>query len=301
MPYPWTSEIHLPPDARSYSFVDTSRAFNSNYDIIWSFQYKLPASSLSGSKWPMNQLGFTTFLTTLTSPTSSLPGQYLGDSDPIVLSASDVSDILTEGLDTADTQLVVDSTTLSGTLVKIAFDTTGFYALCGRNNRQGVLMPETNPQSFIVRDFRNEVVSNTPLTAMAPTFSLSTDTYNTLRFRYVNMGRTLHVDFRDSTTTTYSPLTTLKLGYRLANFSDLGNLYVGFSFCTPVCGDGNVDAPWAGYSQLSSGPFFLKDFTAEGFVGSTVTTETLTSAELSAGFAANPNTSYTTVTNITVE
>ena len=28
------------------------------------------------------QLGFSTFLTTLSSPVSSLPGQYIGDSDP---------------------------------------------------------------------------------------------------------------------------------------------------------------------------------------------------------------------------
>ena len=289
-------EIDIPAYARFYNFIETKQRFNSNYDIVWSFQYKLPSTSLSGSAWPTTQVGFTTFLTTLTAPTSSLPGQYLGDSDPFVLSAIGGA-LITEGGDVifteTSTPLVVDSTTLSGHIVKIAFDTTGLYALSGKAGRPGVSYYNTHPQALIIRDFRNKVLCNVPLSSMNTAFSsLSTDAFRTLRFRYANLGRTLYIDFRESTTTTFTPVTSFNLGYTIANFDELDNVYCGFSYCTPLS-DGA--GPGAGGEALSAGPFFLKDFHIEGYQGGTVLTQTLTSEPLS----SNPNTSTTTVTNIT--
>jgi hypothetical protein len=292
-------EINIPSYARFYNFIETKQRFNSNYDIVWSFQYKLPSTSLSGNQWPLTQLGFTTFLTTLTAPTSSLPGQFLGDSDSSLLSGIE---LYTEGSDVVFTEgsdaILVSDQTLSGNIVKIAFDTTGLYALSGLNNRPGVSYPDTlgygkGGEAFIIRDFNNNVLCNVGLSTMNTGFSsLSTDNFRTLRFRYANLGRTLHIDYRDATTTTYSPVTTFNLGYRLANFDDLDNVYCGFSFCTPLS-DGA--GPGAGREALSAGPFFLKDFHIEGYQGGTVLTQTITSEPLS----SNPNTSITTVTNIT--
>tara|TARA_R110001583_G_scaffold82079_2_gene218209 strand:- start:1155 stop:2045 length:891 start_codon:yes stop_codon:yes gene_type:complete len=289
-------EIDLPAYARFYNFIETKKSFNSNYDIVWSFQYKLPSTSLSGSAWPKTQAGFTTFLTTLTSPTSSLPGQYLGDSDSSLLSGVELftqssNVVFTEG----STAILVSQAALSGNIVKIAFDTTGLYALSGRNNRTGVSYYNTHPQAFIIRDFNNNVVCNVPLSTMNTTFSsLSTDEFRTLRFRYANIGRKLHIDFRESTTTTFTPLTTFNLGYSIGNFDDLDNVYCGFSYCTPISDGGG---PGVGGEALSAGPFFLKDFHIEGFQGGTVLTETLTSEPLS----SNPNTNTTTVTQITAQ
>ena len=70
------ADIQLPADARYYSFVETEKRFNSNYDITWSFQYKLPSAGLSGHSWPRHQVGFATFLTTLSI--------YFGGTDKIV-------------------------------------------------------------------------------------------------------------------------------------------------------------------------------------------------------------------------
>ena len=59
---------------------------------------------LSGANIPDNyQLGFSTFLSTLSSPISSLPGQYLGDQDPALILSGGVitsesnANLLTEG------------------------------------------------------------------------------------------------------------------------------------------------------------------------------------------------------------
>jgi len=293
------SEINLPAYARFYNFIETKKRFNSNYDIVWSFQYKLPSTSLSGNAWPKTQVGFTTFLTTLTSPISSLPGQYLGDSDPFVLSGAKGSDITTEGgtviFDESSEALVIDSTTLSGHIVKIAFDTTGLYALSGKAGRPGVSYYNTHPQALIIRDFRDNVLCNVPLSSMNTAFSsLSTDDFRTLRFRYANLGRKLHIDFRESTTTLFTPVTSFNLGYTITNFDELDNVYCGFSFCTPLS---NGAGPGAGGVALSAGNFFLKDFHIEGYQGGSVLTETITSQPLT----SNPNTNITTVTNVTAQ
>ena len=100
------------------------------------------------------------------------------------------------------------------------------------------------------------------------------------------MGQKLFIDYHDDDTTTYTTLTTIDLGFRLENYSNLDNIYCGFSFTTPVSTTA-VD--------LSAKEFFLRNFHTEGYVGYSILTETITSAEI----PVNPNTVTSTVSDIT--
>ena len=283
------SDIKLPSDARYFTFVETSKKFNSNYDITWSFEYSLPATNIPD---PANyELGFSTFITNLSAPLSSLPGQYIGDQDPeFILSAHA---LLTESplvLKTeSDSTILLEGGILSGSLVKVAFDSTGMYALSGRDDRPGVGLNDINRQSLVVRDVLHNVRANSPLSTISNVFStLSTDSFRALRFRYVNLGQKIHIDFREDNTTEYTLLTTINIEPRLTNFDNLNNIYCGFSFTTPIS---TTD------TGLSAKNFFLRNFNVEGYEGSEVLTETVMTPPLS----VNPNTQYTTVTNITAE
>ncbi len=283
------SDIKLPSDARYFTFVETSKKFNSNYDITWSFEYSLPATNIPDpAKY---ELGFSTFITNLSAPLSSLPGQYIGDQDPeFILSAHA---LLTESplvLKTeSDSTILLEGGILSGSLVKVAFDSTGMYALSGRDDRPGVGLNNVNRQSLVVRDVLHNVRANSPLSTISNVFStLSTDSFRALRFRYVNLGQKIHIDFREDNTTEYTLLTTINIEPRLTNFNNLNNIYCGFSFTTPVSTTN---------TGLSAKNFFLRNFNVEGYEGSEVLTETVMTPPLS----VNPNTQYTTVTNITAE
>ena len=282
-------DIKLPSSARYYKFIETSKRFNSNYDITWSFEYKLPNSNIPDSS--NYQLGFSTFITNLSAPLSSLPGQYLGDQDPS-LSLSAVS-LLTEGAAPTDLTtesgniILVQGGSLSGEIVKIAFDSTGMYALSARDERTGVGPHLINRESLVVRDVSHNVRANSPLSTISNVFSsIPTDNFRTLRFRYVNLGQKIHIDFKDSDTTQFTLLTTINIEPRLENFNNLNNMYCGFSLSTPVS---TLD------TGLSAKDFFLRNFNVEGFIGDEVLTETVMTPPLS----VNPNTPYTTVTNIT--
>jgi len=283
------SDIKLPSDARYFTFVETNKKFNSNYDITWSFEYSLPATNIPD---PANyELGFSTFITNLSSLLSSLPGQYIGDQDPeFILSAHA---LLTESplvLKTEnDSTILLEGGLLSGSIVKVAFDSTGMYALSGRDDRPGVGLNDVNRQSLIVRDVLHNVRANSPLSTISNVFStLSTDSFRALRFRYVNLGQKIHIDFREDNTTEYTLLTTINIEPRLTNFDNLNNIYCGFSFTTPVSTTN---------TGLSAKNFFLRNFNVEGYEGSEVLTETVMTPPLS----VNPNTQYTTVTNITAK
>jgi hypothetical protein len=172
-------------------------------------------------------------------------------------------------------------------LVKVAFDSTGLYALTGRDDRPGVNDKQTHRNAMVVRDFNHDLRGNAPLSTFSSTFTnLTSNTYRTLRFRYVNLGEKLHIDYREADTTTYTLLTTIDLGYRALQLTNLENVYCGFAFSTPIS---------AASDTLSAKDFYLRNFNIEGYEGSEVTTETVVTPSLS----VNPNTSYTTVTNIT--
>tara|TARA_R100000900_G_scaffold101945_2_gene79048 strand:- start:3095 stop:3955 length:861 start_codon:yes stop_codon:yes gene_type:complete len=282
------SDIKLPADARYFTFIERSKKFNSNYDITWSFEYSLPAENIPSPG--SYELGFSTFVTNLEAPLSSLPGQYIGDQDPeFILSAHA---LLTEDPVVLKTEnnstILLEGGILSGSLVKVAFDSTGMYALSGRDDRPGVGSHLINRESLIVRDVLHNVRANTPLSTMSNIFSsLSTNSFRALRFRYVNLGQKIHIDFRDDNTTNYTLLTTINIEPRLTNFDNLDNIYCGFSFTTPVSTTN---------TGLSAKDFFLRNFNVEGYEGSDVLTETVITPALS----VNPNTVFDTVNNIEV-
>jgi len=282
------SDIKLPADARHFTFVEQSKKFNSNYDITWSFEYSLPAENIPD---PGNyELGFSTFVTNLQTPLCSLPGQYIGDQDPeFILSAHALLTETPSVLKTEnDSTILIEGGVLSGSLVKVAFDSTGMYALSGRDDRPGVGPNDINRQSLIVRDVLHKVRANSPLSTMSNVFStLSTSSFRALRFRYVNLGQKIHIDFREDNTTNYTLLTTINIEPRLTNFDNLNNIYCGFSFTTPVSTTN---------TGLSAKNFFLRNFNVEGFEGDEVITETVTTPPLS----VNNNEAFTTVTNIDV-
>ena len=287
------SDISLPANARYYTFIETSKQFNANYDITWSFQYKLPQTSIPDSQ--NYQLGFSTFLANLTGAPETwnpgLPGQYLGDRDPaFVLSASCLLTEAAECLQAEDAEnILIESPYLgTGMLLKVAFDSTGLYAITGRDFRPGVDWDQISRQSLVVREANAAVRANVPLASLSTSFStLSTDTYRTLRFRYANLGRQIHIDFRDSTTTTYTALTTIHLSIRQPTDQfNLSSVFCGFTLSTPIS---------TGSDSLSAKDFFLRDFHVEGFEGEELPTETVVTPSLS----VNPYLTYTTVTNIT--
>ena len=87
------------------------------------------------------------------------------------------------------------------------------YALTGRDDRPGVKRHQLLRESIVARDFLHNILAYDHLSSISTTFStISTDTYRTLRFRYVNLGTTLYIDSRESDTTTYTLLTAINMG-----------------------------------------------------------------------------------------
>ena len=281
----FSSDILLPASARYYQFVETDLSYNSNYDIVWSLQFKLPGDNHYNSNY---EYAFGTFLTSLTGELSSLPGQYVGDTDPLLTSVQ--SQLLTEQTPTSAIttegaiDIAIDNTSLSGQLIKVVFDSTGLYGLSGRNGRSGVGEHQIKKNSISIRDYFHDLVFYEHLSAFSPTFSLTSDEFETLRVRYANLGTKISIDKKVDTK--YQTLTTVELPFRLKVFNNLANIYVGYSFSTPISTQNTA---------LSVGNFFLKNAHIEGLETTEVLTQTITSAPLT----FNPNTSFTTVSNIT--
>ena len=146
------------------------------------------------------------------------------------------------------------------------------------------LLDRINKNRITLRDFFDALVFYEHLSAFSPTFSLTSDEFQTLRVRYANLGTKISIDKKVDTK--YHTLTTIELPFRLKEFNNLDNIYVGYSFCTPISTQNTA---------LSVGSFFLKNAHIEGLETSEVLTQTITTDPLT----FNPNTSFTTVSNIT--
>lgn len=282
MSYPL--DILLPSDAKYYSYVDDTALFNSNFDVIWSYQFKISTDNAE------SQYGFATYIMPDVFNLDVLPGHYIGSADPSLY--IDESTILLEGsgaflLESGGYILLEDGTTtnlpFSGHLVHISFDSTGLYALSSVDN-DGISHNDVIPNSLIVRDYNNHLVFNSPLSAMTDNFDLVSDDYQTLRFRYSNQGGVLYIDYHDTTTTSFTTLTSINLGYKLINTSDTDNVKCGFSFCSPLSTD--IDG-------LGS-TFYMKNFHIEGTSASPTT-------EVVPMTAISPRTysTYTAMTGVT--
>lgn len=264
----FSSDIQLPSNAKYYGYIASNFKLNSNYDITWSYKFQL------SNVQPTDQYGFSTFLTSASSIDSAQPGQYLGALNPNTLSAYYLLNesgivILTE----SGTEIITQMLSLSGMLLHIAFDSTGLFAVSSTAGRTGVPFNQVYRNALVIRDFQNNVIVNTPLTALSTSFSLTSDDFQTLRFRYANLGRKLYIDYRPESTTTYSNLTTVQLNYGIANYSNIDNIFSGFSFCSPI----------STTSTSLTSTLLMKDFHIEG-LNTPITTTTLSSRPLSASF-----------------
>lgn len=279
----FSPDILLPNKARYYNFVETGLSYNSNYDIVWSFQYKLPGSNVFDNNY---QYALGTFLTSLTSEISAFPGQYVGDTDPFEIQT--VNTIDTEDSDFIITEddniLKLNSSTLSGQLIKVVLDSTGLYGLSGRDGRSGVGEHQIKRHSICIRDYFHDLVYYEHLSAFSDTLSLTSDDFQTVRVRYANLGTKISIDKKVDSS--YQTLTTIDLPFRLKDFNNLSNIFVGFSFTTPVSTTN---------TQLSVGEFSLKNIHVEGLQTDQVLTETIPATPL----IFNPNTAFTTVSDIT--
>ena len=283
------SDIQLPTGARYYQFVEKDLKFNSNYEIVWSFQFRVPGDlGHTGADLPSQdyEYAFGTFLTTLTSDSSLLPGQYVGDIDPEVAEARD--EILTETDVSILTEeggvTIIDSVTLSGQLIKVVFDSTGLYGLSGRNGRDGVALKDVKRNSLCIRDYNRDLIYYEYLSAFSPTIPLTSDSLNTVRIRYANLGSKISIDRKIDST--YQTLTTLDIPFKLETYNNLENIFVGYSFCTPI------STEWV---QLSVSKLFFKDVHIEGLVTPQISTENI-SSDLG---DFNPNKTYTIVQHVT--
>ena len=266
MSYP--SDILLPANSKYVNFVNTKFAFNTHYDITWSFTYALTGS----------EHGFTTFFTTTSALTSGFPGQYLGYSGQLSY-ITDESDI-TINTETLEPLTLEDSGDDAGVFC-IAFDSSGLFALSS-SNRSGVGLNSIKKNSLIIRDSSKNVIFNQELSSLDTSFSLASFTKNfkTLRFRYANAGTKLYIDYRYSDIDAYKNLLTLPISFYPLNYE---HVYLGFSYCSPVSS-----------SELSAtSTIFLKNFHSQGEIcDPTYVYNTFTP------ITASSPTSYVTITGV---
>lgn len=220
------SDVVLPANAKYIAFVDEKKNYNPNYDIIWSFQYAITGSAIG-------ECAFATFLTATHPDSSPIPGQYLGYSGNVPLSAylltEDGEYMLTEDSDKIILEGNGETDGLLG--VCIAFDTTGLFALSS-NSRPGVSRNNIKRNSLIIRDVNDNLTFYEELSNIDSYFSILSNvkSYKTLRFKYTNTD-SLTVDYKKSDSTEFKELTSIKLNSDLTN---LNYLKPGFSFSSPV-------------------------------------------------------------------
>jgi hypothetical protein len=237
-------------------------AFNANYDIIWSFKFSLCGSSLQ------SQGAFCTFLKqSSTSLQSGLTGNYIGyvdgfDYDTLNCLAAENTICLDTEINTLtsniDNNVILleqevgppDSTNtrgMSGGLIGIAFDTTGYFALSslfgGGNTVTGVTNSQVIPNSLIIRGPAPDcdVIYNVSLTSLSTNFTLLTtnETYCWLRFRIGDFFKSLTIDYRYNDDIQYTQLTSLPISIPIENTTFVN---VGMSYSTPMTSSSTNEA-----------------------------------------------------------
>jgi len=176
------SDVKLPVNAKYLGFIDPKKAYNTNWDITWSFTY-----SLLGQ-----QHAFSTFLSTSSTQVSGIPGHYLNQPDS------------------------------GGQFLTIAFDSTGLFAYPTLSSgRNGVALSAIIPNSLIIRNKANDILYNGALSALSTKFTLSSavDYYQALRFRVANGYTKLIIDFK--TDGNYINLLTLPISGYTPNSTDV--------------------------------------------------------------------------------
>lgn len=218
----YPSDVLLPGNAKYYGLIDNKMAYNSHRDIVWSFSFALTGT----------EHGFVTFLTNIPTLTGGIPGHrlgYLGNTDYI----KDENGNILLGED--GYRLTYDPYPLSTYetmgVLGIAFDTTGYFALSS-STYDGVGISQCVSNSIVVRDSNDNLVYNSPLSSLDTTFFLTSSVkhYQTLRFRLTNAGRKLYVEKWN--VDKFNTLTSIPISSFNASSND--NLYVGFTYCSPI-------------------------------------------------------------------
>jgi hypothetical protein len=154
MPFP--SDISLSSNAKYFGIIDPKKAYNLNWDVVWSFTYALTGT----------QHGFSSFLTTSPTITSGLPGQYLG--------SDNLNMIISIGFDSTG-YFALSSPLRSG----ISLSSTIPNSIIVRDSNNSIIF--------------NKALSSLDTSFI---LSSSIKTYQTLRFRYSNAGKKLSIDFK---------------------------------------------------------------------------------------------------------
>lgn len=252
-------------------------AFNANYDIIWSFKFSLCSSSLNG------QGAFCTFLKQNSSNLQpGLTGNYLGyvegfDYDTLNCISAETGICLSTESNTitGNPHVYVGEETIlleqeiipngyitmhgmSGALIGIAFDTTGYFALSAAFTDStiitGVDISQVVPNSLIIRGPAPtcNVLYNIPLSSLTTNFTLLTtnETYCWLRFRMGNFFQTLTIDYRYDDDSSYTQLTSLPIAIQIDNTTFTN---IGLTYSSPMTS-----------SSTNESIFRIKNFHVEG-------------------------------------
>jgi len=221
------------------NFEYDGQYFNLNYDLVWSFKFLLSGSN------PNYSGGFTTFLKSYTPfLTGGAAYQSLGYtgsegiSDNLTLDTESDFAILAENNDElvveALSELQTGTIGISGALLAIGFDTTGYFAL-STPAANGVPLSGVYKNSLVVRGGQPDynLLYNIPLSSMSTDFTLLTteENYCWLRFRLGDVGSMLYIDYRYGDTSRYISLTSLPVTLNIANSSIAT---AGISYTTPT-------------------------------------------------------------------
>jgi len=266
------SDIALPANAKYFSYIESVKRYNTNYDVVWSFQFAISSGN------PNAQYILTTFLTN-TPYLTAYPAQYGGYSTNMngVYLRDETGDfLLTDtyerylleeacvGLDyllTEDGEILLtedgipfigdDISCNPSGLLGIAIDTTGLFALSS-TLRDGVTYNNVKPYSLIVRNDFDNVLYNEQLSSINSDFFFlsSQANYQTIRVRTANKGNLLYIDYKSPTATTYTLLTSFAIDLYT---QDNSYAYIGVSFSSPVSS-----------STMAPVTLYMKNFHIEG-------------------------------------
>ena len=250
--------------------------FNANYDIIWSFKFSLCGSSLQ------SQGAFCTFLKESSSNLQpGLTGNYLGyvdgfdydtlnciDTENCICFETESNTLTGASVNVGDNEILLEqevvspgyATTqgMSGAIIGIAFDTTGYFALSTAfadcNIIPGVGQSQIIPNSLIIRGPAPdcEILYTSSLSSLATNFTLLTtnETYCWLRFRMGNFFKTLTIDYRYDDDSRYVQLTAVPISIPIENTTFVN---IGMSYATPMTS-----------SSTNEAIFRIKNFHVEG-------------------------------------
>ena len=254
------SDVTLPATAKYIAFVDEKKSYNPNYDIIWSFQYAITGGNTALTQ---KECAFATFLTVSTPQISAIPGQYLGYSGNMPLSAYLLDEngdyILTED----NQRMVLEGNGEQDGFIGmcIAFDTSGLFALSS-NARSGVGLGGIKRNSLIIRDINDNITLYEELSNINPSFTIlsSSKLYKTMRFKYTNTDK-LTIDFKVDGSNEFKELTSVKVNF---NPDSIEFLRPGFSYSSPVSSS----------TTLRVAKLYLKNFHVQGTENAT-TVETV--------------------------